>query len=135
MMDPVSTAIIGALSAGAVGGISDTAKKAIVDAYEKLKTIIKNRFGSQGDLADSVQKLEAKPGSLPRREMLAEELQALNGHMDPELLSAAQSILELINALPNGEQQIQIARGTGISQADHGSIATVNIFGPSQRNK
>ena len=44
-MDPVSVAIISALSAGATGAATDVAKKAIVDGYEGLKALL--NFGAR----------------------------------------------------------------------------------------
>jgi len=127
-MDPVTIAIIAALSAGAASGVTDVAKKAIVDGYEGLKALLKKKFGSNSDAADALDKLEAKPDSAGRRETLAEELKAVNASSEPELLGAAQALLELIKALPQGEQHIQVAQGTGIAQADRGGAATVKIF-------
>jgi hypothetical protein len=134
-MDPVTVAIIAALSAGAKSGVTDAAKKAIVDGYEGLKALLKKKFGSNSDVADAIDKLQAKPDSPGRRETVAEELKAANADAQPELLCAAESLLELIKALPQGEQHIQVAHGTGIAQADRGSTATVKIFGlPSKKN-
>jgi hypothetical protein len=129
LTDQVTTAIVAALSAGAISGVTDTAKKAIVDGYEQLKVMITKRFGSNSDIAKAVYELEHKPDSRGRRETLAEELQKFNVDADPELLGTAHSLLELINALPKKEQHIQVARGAGIAQADRGSNATVRISG------
>jgi len=129
-MDPVTVAIIAALSAGATSGATDVSKKAIVDGYEALKTLLKKKFGDDSDATDAIDKLQARPDSLARRETVAEELQAVNAAADPELLHAAQSLLELVKALPQGEQYIQqIAQGTGIAQAG-GGTATVTMYGP-----
>ncbi len=128
-MDPVTTAIIAAVSCGAASGVNDAAKKAIGDSYEGIKAVIKRRFGSASDAADAMEKLEAKPDSQGRRETLAEELKSINAAADRELLSAAQSLLELIKSLPRGEQYVQVAHGIGIAQADHGSSASVKILG------
>ena len=128
-MDPVTLAIIAGLSAGATSGVSDAAKKAVVDGYEGLKALIKKKFGSNSDVADAIEKLQAKPDSSGRRETLAEELKAVDAGVEPEVLAAARTLLELIKALPQGEQHLQVARGRGIAQADRESTATVNIYG------
>jgi hypothetical protein len=128
-MDPVTVAIIAALSAGATSGVTDAAKKTIVDGYEGLKGLLKKKFGSNSGVADAIDKLQATPDSPGRRETLAKELKAINAAAEPELLCAAQSLLELIKAMPQGERHIQVAHGTGIAQADRQSTATVNIYG------
>ena len=46
-MEPISL-IIAALSAGAIAAAKDTAGTAVKDAYQGLKTLIKNKFAEQG---------------------------------------------------------------------------------------
>jgi hypothetical protein len=132
--DIVANAIVAALSAGAVAGATDTAKSAIADAYNGLKSLIKNKFGGDRDVAEAIAKLEAKPDSGARKEVLAEELKAVNSASDSELVSATQSLLSLIKALPQGEKHIQVAHGTGIAQADCGSSATLTMHAPPRKD-
>jgi hypothetical protein len=131
-MDPVTLAIIAAISAGATAGTSDATKKAVVDGYEGIKALIKKKFGGSAAV-EAIEKLEAKPDSAGRRETLGEEMKAINAAREPDVLSAAQSLLGLIKALPQGEQHIQVAQGTGVAQADRQSIATVNLYGSPEK--
>jgi len=135
-MDPVTAAIIAALSAGATSGATDAAKKAIVDGYEGLKGLLKKKFGSNSKTADAVEKFQDTPDSPKRKESLAQELKAVNASTDPELLRAAESLLELIKAPPRGQQTIQqLAQGTGIAQVVGSGTATVTISGePGKRS-
>jgi hypothetical protein len=132
--DIVANAIVAALSAGAVAGAKDTAKSAIADAYQGLKSLIKKKFGHDSDAGRAIDKLEGKPESGARRQSVLEELQAINSTSDPELVSAAQSLFKLIRALPQGEKHIQVAQGTGIAQADRGSTATVTMSAPPRKD-
>jgi hypothetical protein len=135
-MDPITLSIIGALSLGATSGATDIAKKAIVDGYEGLKALIKKKFGGESKAAEAIEKFQDTPDSPKRKETLAQELKAVNAAEDPELLQAAQSLLEALKALPRGEQNIQqIAQGTGIAQATGGGTATVNMTGWSDKNQ
>jgi hypothetical protein len=132
-VDVIMSAIGAAVSAGAATGATEAGKKAIVDAYDGLKSLIKNRFGSNSEAAVALDKLEAKPDSEGRKQMLSEELESAGAASDPELVSAARTLTALIHALPTGEKHIQIAHGRGIAQADRGSTATVNwSTGPSK---
>jgi len=135
-MDPVTAAIIAALSAGAASGATDVAKKAIVEGYEGLKGLLKKKFGSDSEAADAIEKFQDTPDSPKRQETLVQELKAVNAAGDPELLRAARSLLELIKGLPQGEQHIQqVAQGTGIAQASGGGTATVSMSGwPNAKN-
>ena len=92
--DIVANAIVAALSTGAIAGATDTAKSAIADAYQGLKSLIKKKFGNDSDAAEAIDKLEAKPDSDGRKQTLAEELKAVNSNSDPELVCAAQSLLD-----------------------------------------
>jgi hypothetical protein len=129
-MEPITAAIIAALTAGAASGLTEAAKKVISDGYSGLKALINKKFGAKSDVTDAMEKLQAKPESPGRQQTLAEELKATNATADPELLGAAQSLLELIKAVPQGEQHIQNAVGTGIAQADRGSRASVSFAAP-----
>ncbi|MFM0223095.1 hypothetical protein [Paraburkholderia dipogonis] len=130
-MDPVTLAIIAAVEAGASSAAGDVAKKALVDGYDGLKALLKKKFGSDSDVADAVDKLEKKPDAAGRRQTVGDELQAVNAGSDPELLAAAQALLDQIKAIPGAKHNVQIARGTGIAQASDGSNASVTFDGPS----
>jgi hypothetical protein len=69
----VTNAIIAALSAGAAAGATDTAKSAIADGYQGLKSLIKKKFGDQSGVAKAIDRLEEKPDSGGRRQTVLEE--------------------------------------------------------------
>jgi hypothetical protein len=106
-MDPVTTAIIAAVEAGANSAAGDLAKKALVDCYDGLKALIKKKFGSDSDVAEAVDKLEKKPDAAGRRQTVGDELQAVNAGTDPELLAAAQALLDQLKAIPGAKQTVQ----------------------------
>lgn len=128
-MDPITTALTAALSAGAATGLTDAAKKAIADGYDGLKTLLHRKFGVNSEVARAIGNLEAKPDSGGRKGMLEEEVKASNSVDEPELVAAAQALLQLIEGLPQAEMHGQIAKGTGIAQAQDGSTASVTITG------
>ena len=126
-MDPITTAIVAALTAGVAGGVTEVGKKAIVGAYDALKAALKKKFGTESELVKAVQSLETKPDSAGRKTMVQEEVAATKADQNPEILAAAQALLEKIKAQPGGEQHVQTAIGSYIAQADRGSTATVNV--------
>jgi hypothetical protein len=132
--DLVANTIVAAISAGAVTGAQDTAKSAIADSYQGLKSLIKKKFGRDSEVAEAIDKLEAKPDSEGKKQVLAEELKAVNSTSDPDLVSAAQSLLALIKAMPSGEKHVQFAQGAGIAQADRGSTATITMHTPPKND-
>jgi hypothetical protein len=124
--DLIMNAITAAVSAGAAAGVSEASKKAIVDVYGRLKSLIIRRFGGESEAAAALDKFEAKPDSEGRKRMLGEELESAGAASDPEMVAAARALLDLIRALPQAKKHVQIAHGQGIAQADRGGAATVN---------
>ncbi len=109
-MDAISTAIVAAITSGAVAGTSKIGEQGIVDGYAKLKDLLKDKFGKRSEVVKAVQALEAKPDSGPRKEVVAEEVTAANCVEDPELLQAAQTLLVIMKAR-GGVQLTQTAIG------------------------
>lgn len=127
-MDPVTTAFIAAVAAGAAGGVGKVAEEAIVDGYNALKAALRRKFGAESEVAEAVEKVEAKPESAGRRETLKEEVAAAGADQDPELRQAAEGLLERLKAQPGGAESVQqIASGSYIAQASHGGTASVNV--------
>jgi hypothetical protein len=126
-MDPITTAVIAAVAAGAS---SEVTKKTIAESYDGLKALLKKKFGSDSDVAAAVEELEKKPDAKGRRQTVEDELEAVNAGADTELLAAAQALLDQIKTVPQVEQNVQIARGTGIAQAGHGSRSSVTFTSP-----
>jgi hypothetical protein len=126
-MDPITAAIVAAVSAGAISGLTEASKTAITDAYSKLKALLTKRFGGQSDILHAVNEVEAKPDSAGRKATLQEEVAVAKADQDQEVLQTAQAILQLLQAIPEGGQHVQKATGSYIAQADRGSTASVNI--------
>jgi len=127
-MDPVTTAIVAAIAAG----VGKVAEKAIVNAYDGLKAILKRKFGEESNVVKTVKELEADPESIGRKTTLQEKVSDAKADQDPEILKAAQALLDQIKAHPGGEQHIQTAIGSYIAQADQGGTATVKVNQPKE---
>lgn len=105
----------------------------VTDAYERLKASLTRGFGGDSDVVKSVEQLEAKADSEGRRLMLKEELESSGAESDPGVRAAAQELLDRLKAEPGGEQHVQNAFGSYISQADRGGTASVNVDSPRGR--
>jgi hypothetical protein len=127
-MEPVTTAILGAIAAGATAGLTDTAKKAIGDAYAGLKALLKRKFGGSSKVVEAVEKLEDDPESAGWKETVGKEAAKAGANQDQELIAAAEAVLAKLKELPASERQhIQSAIGSYIAQADRGGTAKVYI--------
>lgn len=128
-MDPVTMAIIAAVEAGANSAAGDVAKKALVDCYDGLKSLLIKKFGTESDVAEALDKLEKQPDAKGRRQTVQDELVAVDAGADPELLKAAQALVDQIKSRPGGEQHITNVQGDLNVVADRGSSASINISG------
>jgi len=131
-MDPVTTAIVAAITTGVVGGSTKLGENMLVDAYEALKAAIKNKLGIDNPTSKAIDSLESKPDSAARKEVLSEEVIAAEIDKDPEILRAAQNVLNYAQSGNYNTQHIQNATGQFIAQADRGSTASVRVKRPKE---
>ena len=126
-MDPITTAILAALAAGAVSGATKVGEQVVSDAYAKLKELLGKKFGAKSKVVKAVKDLEANPKSAARKEVVKEEVAAAKADQDKELLQAAQALIKSVKALPGGIQIIQTAIGDqNIQIAGDGNTVNVN---------
>ena len=126
-MEPITTALLSALVAGAAAGVGEAGKKLVVDGYGTLKAALRAKFGADSELAGALEGLERNPGSQGRKQTLDEEIAAAKADEDPELVELARALLEQIESQPGGARHIQNAVGNTIAQADRGATATVTV--------
>ena len=131
-MDPITTAIVAALTLGVTSGLTETTKKAMSDAYELLKGLLKKKFGHESEVVKSVQTLEIKPNSTGRQATLQEEIVSSHADQDADILKAAQILLNLISTQPSGSQFSQYISGSYNAITQTGP-ATVNVNPPKEQ--
>jgi|SRR5208337_2967120 len=131
-MDPVTTAILAAIAAGVGSGAPKFIEKAVGDAYDALKAVLRRKFGDQSDVIKATEDLESKPDSAGRQATLQEEVTGAKADQDPEVLAAARALLERIKAQPGGEQYVQTATGSYIAQAGPSAKASVRVNQPKE---
>jgi len=95
-MDPVTAAIVSAVSAG----LTTVGKEAAKDAYHRIKIVIKEKLG----IDKAIDALEKEPDSKERQEALAEKLAARNAEKDPELLLLATRLAEALKETEPGRK-------------------------------
>jgi hypothetical protein len=133
-MDPITTAIVAAIAAGALSGVKKAGEQVLVDAYVKLKDLLKTKFGAKSKVIKAVVDLESTPKSIARQGVVAEEVLLAKADKDADLLKLAQQLLKAIKAQPGGEQIIQTAIGDqNIQVAGDGN--TVNMNPPKTKKK
>ncbi len=89
-MEPITTAIVAAVTAGAAAGATKVGENVLVDAYTGIKALITKKFGKKSeDVADAIERVEKRPDSEGRKATLQEELVRVGADQDPEVLHAA----------------------------------------------
>ena len=127
MVQTIMEAVLGALACGATDGVKDVAKGGLIHGYNKLKTAFEQHSEVGTGVSSALEQLEAKPESKARQAVLAEELDASGITTNGDVLATATSLLHLVRSLGIGSTGSQVASGTGIAQASHGSSATVTM--------
>jgi hypothetical protein len=112
-MDPITAAIIGAITAGVASGLPKVAETAISDAYAALKARLKSKAGEQSDVIQAVEKLEADPGSAGWKGVLQEQLATARLTDDPEVVAAAEELRRRIEAGPGGPEHMRSVTASG----------------------
>src|SRR5919106_1230602 len=86
--------IVGALAAGAVTGLTDTATTALKDAYAGLRELVRRRFAARPVAEMALVEHEKAPEvwQVP----LAAELEATGAGGDEQIIAAAQRVLALV---------------------------------------
>jgi hypothetical protein len=132
-MDPITAAILAALAAGALKGVGKLGQDVLSDAYEGLKGLLRRKFGEQSDAVQTVASLEQRPESGARAAVVAEALGEVRAGDDPEILAAAQAILDQVRKLPGGDKVVQQVTGSSyVALAAGGSTASVTVQPPAK---
>jgi hypothetical protein len=125
-MDPLSL-IVTAVATGAALGLKPTAEQAVKDGYAALKQLLVDRYGDQGDVADAVESVEARPDSEGRQLVLGEELESTDAPGDKELLRRAQALLEA--ARPERDVSVNVTasdHSVAVGGSVGGSVTTIH---------
>ena len=127
-MDPVSLALITAISTGVMSSVTDATKASLVAGYMALKTRVVEKISSlHPKVPEALTELEASPTSQARQAVLVEEVTAAQIPHDAELLNLAQALLQQIQQTPTGSQMINHVENSAISNT--GTANNYNIQG------
>lgn len=119
--------VVAALAAGAGTGLSDTAKTAVVDAYQGLKALVKKAFDSDEKAAATLTLFEDDPTDGALVGKIVNQLTAHHVADSPEVRSAAQRVLDAAgpSAIAPGSVAATVLQIT----AERGGVAAATITG------
>lgn len=116
-MDSISL-IVGALTAGAADGLSDTASTAISDAYRSLWELVRRRLAGRPTAETALSEHETAPEVWATR--LAAELERAGIGTDEATISAAQRVIALMNqwSTASGKYTVDVTEAQGVQIGD-----------------
>ena len=117
-MDPI-TLIVTALAAGAALGAQDTASAMVKDVYAGLKALVKKRLGGGPGAELVLAKHEQAPETW--QAPLMAELAETGADGDPDLIAAAQALLDLADEAGRraGKYTVDVRGTQGVQIGDH----------------
>ena len=120
-MEPV-TLVLTALATGAALGVKDTVSQAVMDTYEGLKALVRNRLTGRRDGEIVLARFEEAPDIW--RDPLSAELTAAGADTDADVLAAAQALMTMVDAAGSraghtvhvhGGQGVQVGTGDQVN--------------------
>lgn len=101
-MEPISL-ITGALAAGATAAAKDTAKQAVTDAYNGLKTLIQRRFADKNDPKGQMALEEHEKDPDTWGKPLEKSLAETDAGKDENIISTANDLINALKDTPEGK--------------------------------
>ena len=124
-MDPV-TVVLSALAEGAALALKDTVGGAIKDAYDGLKSLVRRKFSGNQQAEVALAGHDVKPEVW--KEPLKDALQETHAADDPEVLAAAERLLNALRAPTElGSVQAHFHAPVNGSVVGHGNEVTQNF--------
>jgi hypothetical protein len=124
-MEPV-TLILGALAAGALGGVGEAATSAVRDAYQGLRGLLTKKLAGRASAEVALVEHETDP--VTWRDPLAQALRASGAAGDPTVIKAAQQLMALMDeaGARAGKYHVDLRGAQGVQAGDHN--IQVNTF-------
>ncbi|MDX1664379.1 MAG: hypothetical protein R3272_11325 [Candidatus Promineifilaceae bacterium] len=111
--DLVTTAIIAAVAAAVDEAekelFPDDEEQRLIAVYGNLKEALEEKYSGESELLEAVYRLEDEDTSL-HRQSLYREVQIVEADEDPDLVEAADAVLQVLSASPAGEEHVARAR-------------------------
>jgi hypothetical protein len=129
-MDP-GTLIAGALAAGAVKGVGETASTAVKDAYQGLRKLVSSRFAGKPAAEVVLAEHETDPDTY--QAPLIKQVRESGAAEDAAIIEAAQRLMALLDHVGSGQGKyvVDLTGAQGVQVGDHNR--QVNMFGRPPR--
>jgi hypothetical protein len=137
-MDPITAAIVAAVTFLGPEMAKEGAKAVVKDAYDGLKSVIRHKWGGDSAVAQSLEDVEAKPESKDLAESLDKQVARSGATRDAEVLAALKALSEALAkaeaAKPPSKTVTITASNVGVGNIDQVSGGVFNIGVPDPRS-
>jgi hypothetical protein len=124
-MEPLTTAIITALTFLGPEAAKEGVKAVVKDAYDGLKSVIHHKWGGDSAVAQSVEALEAKPQSRDLAESLDKQVARSGAARDTEV---AQALKTLTEVLAKASTETATAKSVSITAGGDIGVGQIETF-------
>jgi hypothetical protein len=124
-MEPVTTAIISALTFLGPEAAKEGVKAVVKDAYDGLKSVIHRKWGGDSAVAQSVEAVEAKPHSKDLAENLDKQVARSGAATDADV---AQALKTLTEALAKAATEKAAAKSVSITAGGDIGVGQIEKF-------
>lgn len=116
-MDPLTTALLGA--------VSKLADRSVSDAYQVVKEAIRRRLGAGNSLSTAVEAVEGHPDSPGAAEHLHREVVSSGALEHPELAALSAHLSELVGRAGGGTHvsQVTVGNRNRVVGINYGSVS------------
>ena len=129
-MEPITTAIVSALAAGATAAAKGVATGAVKDAYTALKRVIADRYMKVGPFVEA---MTTNPSSVAEQQTLAKELERTQAVNDDVLKKHVISLLDSIQTLRLDPKSSALFDFDGLLRARNLELEDISSIGPVLR--
>jgi hypothetical protein len=134
-MDPISTAILAAITAGLTAGTQDTVKSVVGDLYTGLKGLVQRKAGQNAASVQTINLIESNPDVDGFKTTLPAILEKDGITGDAEILAAAEKLLsEVQKTDPQAITNVQTVIGQNNAVAGPGGHASVSVNMDRKKN-
>jgi hypothetical protein len=123
-MEPI-TLILGALAAGALAGVAESATGAVKDAYSGLKRLVAARFAGKPAAELALAEYAADPDTW--QAPLAKALAETGTAADPAVINLARQLMEMLDetGARTGKYHVDLRGAQGVQVGDWGRQSNV----------
>lgn len=124
-MEPITAAIVAALTLAGTGAVQAVGAKAVDAAYDKLKRLLRKK--DHNEVVGAIERLEASPDGRGLPEAVQAQVLQSRADEDPEIREVVQELVAALEVTSAGPTYVQKVKGNHNAVVQGGGSATVHV--------